>query len=75
MIICPICGVQLHTSDTPENAIKNHRAEQHKDEKPALTFRQGFEYALKLIPFEEDDPDSREQALIARLEKDYVEPK
>lgn len=49
MIICPDCGVQLHTSDTPKNALKNHRAEQHPAVEPTPTFKDGFMSALGLV--------------------------
>lgn len=76
MIICPICGVQLHTSDTPENAIKNHRAEQHPDQRPVLTFRQGFEYALDIISRNEVDglTAKMEDKLVEWMKSEYVEP-
>jgi len=73
-ILCPECGVQLHTSDTPANAIKNHIAEQHGAARRAKTFREGFEYALSLIPENEESLSKTEKELIRRLESDYIEP-
>lgn len=75
MIICPICGVQLHTSAPAEEALANHRKEQHAGEKPVLTFRQGFDYALKMIPADQEEgPDKKEAEIIARLKREYEEP-
>lgn len=74
MILCPECGVQIHTSDVPANAIKNHIAEQHGAARRARTFREGFEYALSLIPVDEEKPNKVESTIIDRLENSYVEP-
>lgn len=76
MILCPICGVQLHTSAPAEEAIANHRKEQHAGEKPALTFRQGFDYALDIISRNEVDglTAKMEDKLVEWLKAEYQEP-
>ena len=69
MIQCPTCGVVIHSSDTPENVLKNHNAEQHPAIKPVPTFKEGFDFAVELVRDEIEAPKVADQ-----LKALYKEP-
>ena len=43
---CSICGVVIHSSDTPENVLRNHTMEAHPTVKPVPTYEEGYAAAV-----------------------------